>query len=43
MDDAIDLLRSKQESDGAWMLENTHPGKVRFPLEDGDDHWLGVT
>jgi hypothetical protein len=37
MDEAINLLRSKQQPDGAWLLENTHPGKVHFALEDGDD------
>ena len=36
MDEAIDLLRSKQQLDGTWLLENTHPGKVHFALEDGD-------
>ena len=36
MNEAIDLLRSKQQSDGTWLLENTHPGKVHFTLEDGD-------
>ena len=36
MDEAIGLLRSKQQSDGTWLLENTHPGKVHFALEDGD-------
>jgi hypothetical protein len=36
MNEAIDLLRSKQQSDGAWLLENTHPGKIHFVLEDGD-------
>ena len=36
MDEAIDLLRSKQQVDGTWLLENTHPGKVHFALEDGD-------
>ena len=36
MDEAIELLRSKQQPDGAWLLENTHPGKVHFALEDGD-------
>ena len=36
MDEAIDLVRSKQQSDGTWLLENTHPGKVHFALEDGD-------
>jgi hypothetical protein len=34
--EAIALLRSKQQSDGTWLLENTHPGKVHFPLEAGD-------
>jgi hypothetical protein len=37
MDEAIDLLRSKQQADGRWLLENTHPGKVHFALEEGDD------
>ncbi len=36
MDEAIDLLRSKRQPDGTWLLENTHPGKVHFTLEDGD-------
>jgi len=36
VDDAIDLVRSKQQSDGTWLLENTHPGAVHFALEDGD-------
>jgi hypothetical protein len=36
MDEAIDLLRSKQRPDGTWPLENTHPGKIYFALEDGD-------
>ena len=36
LDEAIDLLRSKQQPDGTWLLENTHPGKVHFALEDGD-------
>jgi hypothetical protein len=36
VDEAIELLRSKQQSDGTWLLENTHPGKVHFRLEDGD-------
>ena len=34
--EAIQLLRSKQQPDGTWLLENTHPGKVHFTLEDGD-------
>ncbi len=36
MDEAIDLLRSKRQPDGTWLLENTHPGTVHFALEDGD-------
>ncbi len=36
INEAIDLLRSKQQPDGTWLLENTHPGKVHFALEDGD-------
>ena len=36
MDEAIDLLRSKRQSDGTWLLENTHPGAVQFAIEDGD-------
>ena len=36
MDEAIDLLRSKQKPDGRWLLENTHPGAIHFALEDGD-------
>jgi hypothetical protein len=36
VDEAMELLRSKQQPDGTWLLENTHPGKVHFMLEDGD-------
>ena len=36
VDEAIDLLRSKRQPDDTWLLENTHPGKVHFMLEDGD-------
>lgn len=34
--EAVELVRSKQQSDGTWLLENSHPGKVHFALEDGD-------
>jgi hypothetical protein len=34
--EAADLVRSKQQPGGIWLLENTHAGKVHFPLEDGD-------
>jgi len=36
VDEAIQVLRSKQQPDGTWLLENTHPGRVHFALEDGD-------
>jgi hypothetical protein len=28
--------RSEAATDGTWLLENTHPGKVHFALEHGD-------
>ena len=34
--EAVELLRTKRQPDGTWLLENTHPGKVHFALEDGD-------
>lgn len=36
LDEAIDLLRSKRQSDGTWLLENTYAGAVHFALEQGD-------
>jgi hypothetical protein len=36
MDEAVEVLRSKRQPDGTWLLENTHPGKVHFALEEGD-------
>ena len=36
VDEAIELVRSKRQPDGTWLLENTHPGAVHFTLEDGD-------
>jgi hypothetical protein len=34
--EAIELLRSKRQPDGTWLLEHTHPGAVHFAMEDGD-------
>jgi hypothetical protein len=34
--EALDLVRSKRQPDGTWLLENTHPGLVPFELGDGD-------
>lgn len=36
MNEAISLLRSKEQANGTWLLENTHPGRIHFALEDGD-------
>jgi hypothetical protein len=36
LDEAIELVRSKQQSDGTWLLENTHRGAMHFALEEGD-------
>jgi hypothetical protein len=34
--EAIELVRSKRQEDGSWLLENTHPGAVHVEFEDGD-------
>lgn len=36
LEEAAEAVRSRQQPDGSWLLENTHPGKVHFALEDGD-------
>jgi hypothetical protein len=34
--EAIELVRSKQQPDGTWLLENTHKGAVHFTMDAGD-------
>ncbi|GAB3499140.1 hypothetical protein [Flexivirga lutea] len=34
--EAVAHLRSKQQADGRWLQENTHPGLVHFEVEEGD-------
>jgi hypothetical protein len=36
VDEAMQVLRSRQQPDGTWLLENTHPGNVHVQLENGD-------
>lgn len=36
LNEAVDLLRFNRQPDDTWLLENTHPGKVHFTLEEGD-------
>lgn len=34
--EAIELVESKRDPDGRWPLENTHPGRVHFDMDEGD-------
>ncbi len=34
--EALDLVESKRQPDGRWLLESTHPGRVHFEMEEGD-------
>lgn len=34
--EAIEVVRAKRQSDGRWLLEDTHPGLVHLEMEDGD-------
>jgi hypothetical protein len=34
--EAIDLVDTKRGRDGRWHLENTHPGRVHFDIDEGD-------
>jgi hypothetical protein len=34
-DEAIEVIRSKELKDGRWPLQNRHPGKVHFDMEEG--------
>ena len=34
--EAIELVRTKRTADGRWLLENTHPGRVHFAMDEGD-------
>jgi len=36
LDEAIERVRAKRQSDGRWLLENTHPGTVHFRFEGPD-------
>jgi hypothetical protein len=33
--EAVDVLRSRRQQDGRWLLDRVHPGRVHFPLEAG--------
>jgi len=36
LSEALELVRSKQQPDGTWLLENTYRGAVHFAMEAGD-------
>ena len=36
VDEAIELVRSKQQPDGTWLLENTHRARSTSRMDDGD-------
>jgi len=33
MAEAVEVVRSKQQPDGRWLLDHTHPGRVHFDME----------
>jgi hypothetical protein len=34
--EAIDLVESKRDADGRWLLENPHPGRLHFAMDEGE-------
>jgi hypothetical protein len=34
MAEAVEIVRSKRQPDGRWLLDRVHPGEVHFDLED---------
>ncbi len=34
--EAIDLVESKRDADGRWPLENPHPGRMHFAMDEGE-------
>jgi hypothetical protein len=34
--EAIELLKSKRDEDGRWPLENVYPGRMHFPMDEGE-------
>jgi hypothetical protein len=35
MAEAVEIVRSKRQPDGRWLLDRVHPGRVHFALEGG--------
>jgi hypothetical protein len=36
MAEALAVVASKRQTNGTWLLENSHPGRIHFAMEDGD-------
>ena len=36
MAEAIDLVESRRDADGRWPLENVHPGRLHFEMDEGE-------
>src|SRR5258707_4550982 len=36
MAEAIELVESKRDGEGRWSLENPHPGRLHFAMDDGE-------
>ena len=34
--EAVDLVESKRDANGRWPLENPHPGKLHFAMDEGE-------
>ena len=34
--EAIDIVRSRADGSGRWPLENPHPGKLHFAMDEGE-------
>ena len=35
MAEAVEVVRSKRQPDGRWLLDRIHPGRVHIDIEDG--------
>ena len=35
MAEAVEVVQSKQQPDGRWLLDRTHPGRIHFAFDDG--------
>jgi hypothetical protein len=34
MAEALEVVRSKRQADGRWLLDRVHPGRVHFDIEE---------